>query len=348
MAEAKTRPELPFDPPSQAWLHATARAVEWFDRQVDRAGRLEPDLHDLAAYYKWPLALCGIGRLAQADEILQIIADDFMDADGDFRTSTEKSRDPLYGLIAESYTNTWPIVAARVLDRPEIAHPALECLRDRRVEETGGFLTGFATQHADRRQDIVTIAGCGNAFLAWGELFEAIGAGECLNRILAMQEGAGNPFRLYIDGAGMLMTPDEIPERLAFIRLDQPDQAYVYLGMAAVFLARLYAVTGDVKFLAGAEGYFAVNQACGEAVYSGTGCCKTGWAAATLFRLTRRPEYGQSARRAAAELLSCQEQDGSWQVEGGSALLNCDATGELAYHLAQYCTELAAGQGRTS
>ena len=58
-----------------------------------------------------------------------------------------------------TYTNTWPIVAARVLDRPNTGRPTLEGLRDRRVEKTGGFLINFATQHADRRQDIVTISG---------------------------------------------------------------------------------------------------------------------------------------------------------------------------------------------
>jgi len=51
----------------------------------------------------------------------------------------------------------------------------------------------------------------------------------------------------------------------------------------------------------------------------------------------RRPSYCPASSK-----------DGSWQESDASALLNCDATGELAYHLAQYCTELAAGQSRTS
>ena len=338
---------LPFDPFSQSWLRAAARVVDWFEARVDEAGRLKGELHDLGSYYKWPLFLSTLGRFELAQTVLQTIVDDFMTDQGDFRSGTDKSSDPLYGLISDSYTNTWPIVAARVLERPDIARPALECLRARQVETTGGFLTGIADQHADRRQDIVTIAGCGNAFLAWGELAEAVAAGQCLIRVLEMQEGPANPFHLYIDGDGKLLTPLDIPEKLAFIRLDQPEQVYVYLGMAAVFMARLFAVTGEQRFLAGAQGYFAVNQACGEVVYRGTGCCKTGWAAATLFRLTGQQEYRHSAQRAAAELLAVQEEDGSWQVPNGSAMLNCDATGELGYHLVQYCMELAARQEGT-
>ena len=333
---------LPFDPLCQSWLRGATRAADWFAARADEAGRLDGELRDLGSCYKWPLFLCSLGRMDLAQTVLQTIVDDFMTNQGDFRSGADKSGDPLYGLIADSYTNTWPIVAARVLDRPDIGRPALECLRARRVARTGGFLTGFLDQHTDRRQDIVTIAGCGNAFLAWEELTEAVAAGDCLIRVLEMQKGPANPFHLYIDGDGKRLTQLDIPEELAFIRLDQPEQVYVYLGMAAVFLARLFAVTGARRFLEGAQGYFAVNQSCGEAVYGGTGCCKTGWAAATLFRLTGRAEYRYSARRAAAEVLKAQREDGSWQEKDRSAVNNSDATGELGYHLVQYCMELAA------
>ena len=50
-------------------------------------------------------------------------------------------------------------------------------------------------------------------------------------------------------GEGELLTDLEIPERLQRIYLDRPDQAYVYLGMSAVFLARLFAVAGEERFL---------------------------------------------------------------------------------------------------
>ena len=345
MATKSDMTALPFDPFALTWLRGAARAVDWFRARVDQTGRLDAATHDLGSYYKWPLLLCSLGRFALAQTVLQTIVDEFMTDKGDFRTGDDKSRDPLYGLIADSYTNTWPIVAARVLERSDIARPALECLRARRIERTGGYLTGFADQHTDRRQDIVTIAGCGNAFLAWGELEEALAAGECLIRVLEMQKGPANPFYLYLDGDGKLLTQLDIPERLTCIRIDQPDQVYVYLGMAAVFLARLFAVTGARRFLVGAQGYFAVNQACGEAVYCGTGSCKTGWAAATLFRLTGREEYRYSTRRAAAAVLAEQLENGSWQSPDRSATLNCDATGELGYHLVQYCTELAAYEG---
>ena len=51
----------------------------------------------------------------------------------------------------------------------------------------------------------------------------------------------------------------------------------------------------------------------------------------------------QSVRRAAAEILRLQGAAGDWNSPERSAALNCDVTGELGYHLTQYCLELAGG-----
>lgn len=334
---------LPYDTETQQWAHAAARAADWIEVRLDERDRLAGELHDLGSYYKWPLFLWSAGRFDLAERLFQVMVADFMSADGDFRTGDEKSGDPLYGMIADSYTNTWPIAAARVLERPEVGRAGLECLRKRCVVGTAGFLTGRPGQHADRRQDIVTVAGCGNALLAWDEVEEAKPAGECLLRVLEMQPGPANPFYLYIDGEGELLKELEIPDTLQRIRLDQPGQAYVYLGMSAIFLARLFLVTGEERFLEGARGYFAVNQACGDRVYQGIGCCKTGWAASALYRITGEEVYRQSVRKAAAEILRLQGPEGDWDSPERSAVLNCDVTGELGYHLTQYCLELAGG-----
>ena len=333
---------LPFDADSQAWIRHAARAADWFSAQLDPSGRLDESRHDLGAYYKWPLFLSALGRSDLARTIFQVIVDDFMTPAGDFRTSAEKSADPLYGQIADSYTNTWPIVAARVFDRPDIGRPALECLLQRHVPATGGFLTGPTGAHSEERQDIVTIAGCGNAFLAWDELEPARSAGDTLIHVLDLQDTIPARFYLYIDGQGRLLPELDLPEQLIFIQLDKPEQRYVYLGMAAVFLARLFLVSGEERFLDGARRYFAINQACGPAVYQGTGCCKTGWAAAVLARITGREEYVQSVHRASAAVMAEQGEEGTWTAPGRSAMLCCDATGELGYHLVQYCLELAA------
>ena len=337
---------LPFDADSQTWLGRAAKAADWFSARLSSSGRLDTPLHDLGAYYKWPLFLRAIGRTGLARATFQVIVEDFMTADGDFRAGAkkgaEKSADPLYGQIADSYTNTWPIVAARAFERPDVARPALACLRRRAVPATGGFLTGPVGTCPDQRQDIVTIAGCGNAFLAWDELGPAATAGDALINVLDLHDPIPARFYLYIDGQGRLLQELDLPERLIFIQLDRPEQRYVYLGMSAVFLARLYLVTGQERFLDGAQRYFAINQACGPAVYQGTGCCKTGWSAAVLARITGRGEYVQSVHRAAAAVLAEQGEDGTWSAPGRSPMLCCDATGELGYHLVQYCLELAA------
>lgn len=332
---------LPFDASSQPWLRAAARAADWFGAQLAAAGRLPPALHDLGSYYKWPLCLHALGRLAQAQSVFETAVAHFMTPEGDFRSGPAKSAEPLYGLIADSYTNTWLIAAARVFDRPEVGQPALECLRRRQVPATGGFLTGRPGEHPDQRQDIVTIAGCGNAFLSWEELEEATAAGDCLLRALEAQAPDAGVFYFYIDGAGQLLRSLDLPARLLAIHLEEPGQAYVYLGMAAVFLARLSLVTGQPRFLEGARGYFAINQACGPQVYQGFGCCKTGWAAAVLWRLTGETLYRQSVQQAAAAILAVQREDGSW--DSTSPILGCDVTGEMGYHLTHYCLELSSG-----
>lgn len=332
---------LPFDAPGQAWARAAARGIDWLEAQLDGGGRLRGALHDLGSCYKWPLALASAGRMALGRRLFAALVADFMTADGDFRSGEEKCADPLYGQIADSYTNTWPIVAARVFDRPDVGAAGLDCLRRRQVASTGGYLTGRPGQFADSRQDIVTIAGCGNALLAWDRVDEAALAGDCLLRILALQGGPAEPFHLYVDGAGRLLRGDlGIPQVLARIDPSQPGQVYVYWGMAAVFLARLHLVTGQARFLAGARAYFARHDACGDAVYAGLGCCKTGWAASVLFRATGQEPCRRVVHRCAAELVRVQAADGSWPRPGLSAVLNCDTTGELVYHLCQYGLEL--------
>ena len=124
---------IPFAPTTQAWLHAAASAVDAFERQLDSDGRLPGALHDLGSYYKWPLALWSLSRVDLSRKVFATLVRDFMKPGGDFRTGKDKSGDPLYGLIADSYTNTWPLVAARALDRPDVAGPGLDCLRGRRV-----------------------------------------------------------------------------------------------------------------------------------------------------------------------------------------------------------------------
>ena len=337
--------DLPYDAAAQRWLRAAGRGVTWFESRLDASCRMPASVHDLGSYYKWPLALAALGRMELARQVLDVIVDDFMTSEGDFRSGEEKSADPIYGLIADTYTNTWPIVAARVLERPDVAEVGLGCLRQRHVPQTGGYLTGRPGQHSDGRQDIVTIAGCGNAFLACGHAREAIGAGDCLLRILAGQEGPANPFYLYIDGDGKILDTLELPERLTRIRLEEADQAYVYLGMAAIFLARLYMVAEELRFLEGARGYFVVNRACGERALRGTGCCKTGWAAAGLFRITGESQYRDVARRAAEEVVAAQQPTGDWPDSERSDILECDVVGELSYHLGQYCLELASTEG---
>jgi hypothetical protein len=337
---------LPYDSPAQSWLHAAARAVDWLEAHLDQHDRLPGDLHDLGAYYKWPLFLWSIGRFSLAKRMLETVVTGFMSADGDFRTGVAKSADPLFGRIADSYTNTWPLVAARAMGRREIGEAGLACLRSRQVSRTGGFLTGTPGQHADRRQDIVTVAGCGNAFLAWGDQATAKQAGDCLLRILELQRDRTGPFRFYLDGDGRLLRDLEITRTLQELHADEPGQAYVYPGMAAVFLARLFAVTDEARYLAGSREYFAVTEACGDRVYQGIGCCKTGWAAATLYRLTGEEKFRHSTRRAAAEITSIQRPEGNWATPDRTAALNCDVTGEMGYHLTQYALELAGGGGR--
>ncbi|MCC7261039.1 MAG: hypothetical protein IT369_00820 [Candidatus Latescibacteria bacterium] len=333
---------LPYDSPALAWLQAAARAADWFAARLGPGGRLPPDLHDLGSYYKWPLFLHALGRADLARAVYDRCLADFFTADGDFRSGQAKSADPIYSLIADSYTNTWLIAAARLYGQGEVGRLALDCLRRRQVARTGGFLTGRPGDHPEQRQDIVTIAGCGNAFLAWGELEPALQAGDCLLRVLASQQQAPD-FCFYIDGEGRLLRHLDLPPRLLLLQPALPGQAYVYPGMTALFLARLYLASGEARFLAGAQGYFALQERCGEAMYQGFGCCKTGWCAAVLARITGDERYRRSVHRAAAAILAVQHPTGEWPVAGASAMLACDVTGEMGYHLTHYALELAGG-----
>jgi hypothetical protein len=74
-------------------------------------------------------------------------------------------------------------------------------------------------------------------------------------------------------------------------------------------------------------------------VYTGIGCCKTGWSAAALFRLTGATAYAEAVHRAAGEIVGLQQEDGGWTLPM-SPILTCDCVGEMAYHLTHYVLEL--------
>ena len=228
---------------------ARDRGVAFIKRHQRSDGALGvPERDGLSPYYKglWALAACGLTE--EASRLATWVARNVLDPEGNFSG-------PLRGAGIDCfypYPGAWLAVGAARSGRWEVAHPALRFLLGLQDAESGGFRRTLAP---GGDCDVLCTSQVGNACLAMGRLAEALRAGAFLRRVWEAQPKGRREGEFFFawsaaapgggPAAGLIVSFEDDKQTSYSVRADRPRQPYYNIGIAAAFLARLSAATGD-------------------------------------------------------------------------------------------------------
>jgi Prenyltransferase and squalene oxidase repeat len=316
-------------------------AINWLLRQLQDDGSYGPAINDLASYYKSPYLFYMSGRSEAARRMLTYIKQEFMQANGDFKTSVDiKSEN---GAFVEywAYTNGWIALAAQKMGCFDIAYPAYRYLRSFYHEKNGGFTTRRPYGDSDNIVDVLTTAHLGLAALYFGEIEKAARAGKLLQRFIDMQPDLRSGFYLRMNDQGEII--NDYPQDAAIfhqVSALKPNQAYFMIGYPIGFLGKLHRATGASEYLDAALRYLDFAMGCRESIRSFHFSHKVAWAAAVVAGLTGETKYSDFSKKIVDYLLSIQDAGGAW-LKDEPAHTSFDQTAEIAIWLREIVMELA-------
>lgn len=317
------------------WLAASARTMDWLASHLHADGSWRHSA-DVGACFKAILAFIAHGRPIDAQRILDRVARDFLQPDGDIRNSPDmKSTDAVYEQHADTYFNYLVAVGAWRLGRLDVAIPVIDHLAGRQVDRTGGLLIQRCGADPAGQQDIFATAGGTIAMLTAGRFERARRGGAWLCDLLTRQ--ADEPtLHTRTDAGGALVRdfPEEDQKRYQ-VDPSRPGQMYVLPGTAAAALVLLQQAGGGAELIDVADA--CLTRWCDEAIFGGSvQCCKHGWAAGLLYNATGDARWRRIVERAAASLIALQNDDGHWPFEDLSWGFRYAFNAELAYWLMEY------------
>ncbi|ELT88626.1 hypothetical protein CAPTEDRAFT_216338 [Capitella teleta] len=124
---------------------------------------------DLYSYFKLPLTLFTCGRLREANLVLDYIKCNFLQPDGDFKTSADLKSESPEASFLYTYSNVFIVLAAHRMERYDVAAPGLEYLQQYFTDfpSYGPPSEGYTATHPMTTANIGLLAlTVGAAFLA--------------------------------------------------------------------------------------------------------------------------------------------------------------------------------------
>ena len=299
----------------ETYVDSVRRAEKWLVSALNPDGTMNPAEKGPLSYYKVPRGLAIIGRLKEANSMLDWTKREIFTSEGDFRAERKAFHHYHY-----TYSSAWFVWVAQFLGRFDVSYKGMDYLRKFRNPETGGYCSEAPfSKDRHNEQDLLTISFTSFIGLYMGMLNEAIKAAELLSSIFEQQSDPGLMIWLRVDENGKLIrhVPDNCEERRFYaLEVKAPLQYYYYLGAAMVFLTRLYAITGEKKHLELANTVHEVCLNCHEDVFLTDGTGKVGLGSAFLYQATGEKKYAESAMKSCDFLVSDQHPDGYW-IRGG-------------------------------
>lgn len=304
-------------------IYASAsRTVDFFINQITSEGSYA-NATDLACYYKSPMMFISAGRPELAYQMLSYIQEQYLQIDGDFRTSpTLKSIKPEYNEFW-SYANGWIIRAAQKLYLGQIVKPAYDYFQLFHVGEGEGFLT-YNLQERKDSTDILTAAHHGLVHLEMGNQALAQSAGEYLCHVIEWQNNIGEGFYCKFD---LQHQPITQGSPFCFISKHDADQFYFMLGYPSAFLAKLYQQTENPEFLRAAKYYLDYALSCHSSVLHSNFSHKIAWAAGIIYSITKEEKYLPAIHSIANHFIESQSEQGLWYEDMNTAY---DQSAEIA------------------
>lgn len=283
------------------------RGLGWLERNRAQIATLE----DLSAHYKAPYLYAAVGDPVKGRHYANLMQNKYQQVDGDFRTSTQDkgwSHLPCSPANRYLYSNGWVICGLRRLGFLGTAERGLDFVRRFQSSSLGGFASRFdprTGQVIPRLLDSSSTSSAGLALLACGDVAAARRAGDFILKLLDAQP---HPDRFYYcswDVESGLMTDVWGDEDTSAIRgrkqfclstESDPRRELTWLvGKPMKFLARLYDLTGDDRYLAGARALLVFFERLDHERVHNYGSCKIMWASAELYRHTGETHFAQTA-----------------------------------------------------
>jgi len=309
------------------------RGAAWLLERLQADGSLRGAKH-LGDYYKAPFALAETGHTTAADRLLDFVGSRFLTPAGDLDGTGLEWYDEF-----RIYPHAWLTIASLMRGRFEIARPLLRAIIESQDEAMGGFF-GTADGRRARRghQEVMTTSIAGLACLWAGRLDVAQSTGRWLQRLYEAQPDLARGLYFVWDAEKGGLVTQFPPEAAKSYLVDakQQEQWYFEYGIAAAFLARLSAATGEPRWLALAQQFLRATSHCSDDVYRQPQSGKIGWGAAWTYRLSGDGKDRELVKAVAAGLGELQLTDGAWSAltayakrEAAAPAADLDVTSEF-------------------
>ena len=299
----------------ERYRESVNRAVSWLSGIQNRDGTMNPVEKGPLTYYKVPRGFQIAGCNKEALGLLDWAQREILSENGDFTAERLE-----FHFFHYTYSSCWFVWAAQLMSRFDISYPGMAYLLKFRNPATGGYCSeSVFSKGKHNEQDLLTIAFTSFVGLHMGLIDEAIEAAGLIARILENQPDTAVKLWLRVDGEGNLIT--EVPERCTerrfyVLEIKAPAQYYYYPGAVMVFLAKLYAITGNRRHLELADSVFDVCLKCHDDVFLTDGTGKVGLGSAYLYTATGHKKYAEAAMRSCDFLVNDQHPEGFWERGG--------------------------------
>ncbi|ELT96249.1 hypothetical protein CAPTEDRAFT_209761 [Capitella teleta] len=263
---------------------------------------------DLCFYAQLPQVLFTGGKLREANLVLDYIKDNFLQPDGDFRTSQAvKACHPVFAHRYTS-TNSWITLTAHAMERYDVSAPALEYLKG----YFGSFTMSGLPSDGHNTTEMFTAAHLGMLALQTGEMKTAKRAAKVIMDIIEMQPDSDNIIYYKLDN-GQLVTDASQTQFDFAVNRTAPFQPFMMVGYPAEFLAKIYMKTGKTKYLKKAKKIIKWLSTCDETLFSSTSSTgPVAVAAAWVAAITGDVTAKHVAETIASYMVSVQTDDGSF------------------------------------
>lgn len=306
------------------YLQTIRRTVEWTERNWDRI----VNEVDLQGHYKALYFALSVGDMPKAAKFREIICNKFLRSDGDFRQDEDCKGFKLFPCLPPNryiYPNGWIVVGLQRLGLYGHAAKGMDFMLRFQDENTGGFFHSFnpATKEIDNSSVCCSCtSSAGLACLACGRTENALKAGDFLLKLLELQPEPEKYFFSCMNPDGTLYTdvfrsenqwdPKGRKQKCLSAVGDGLNELTWLIGKPSKFLAKLYAATGEKKYLEGAIKAFDFFHHLDKNAWKNYASCKTMWSAAELYRLTGERRFAETAMKIADFFCESQTPSGVW------------------------------------
>lgn len=306
------------------YVECVNRTRQWAYANWQRIAA-EPDIQ---GHYKAPYFWASVGDAQMAGRHAQLIADRFLQADGDFRMDQQRKGFLGFPCTVSNqyiYSNGWLMSGLQKLGMYDIVNRAMPFVLGLQDARHGGFYYACdpATMTVDRSlMDSSSTSSAGMACLMCGRLAEAKRAGDFVLRLLELQPQPDQFFFSCMKADGSLFTdvfasedqwdPNSRKQKCLSAEADGGNELTWLVGKPTKFLTRLYSATREKKYLDGARRAFMFFHKLQPNAWTNYASCKTMWAGAELYRLTGEALFAETAIRILDYYCQTQAASGAW------------------------------------